>query len=370
MTNKIYALNHSPIDFYFSQNPRDFMVREIPLYPFSQTGEHLILNIRKKGLNTQDVIKILSSFLGCKTKDIGYAGLKDKSATTTQYFSINKKFATSLSSHIQDLENLNIKIISQNYHNNKIKLGHLKGNSFFIRLKRVTPTAATQIIQAIENIKLYGLPNYFGYQRFGKEKNNHIEGKKIIHKQTKYRDKTLQNFLISSYQSDLFNQWLSYRIKLNKIFFHFKLDEIKEALKIENIFWDKEKIRQIKEQKHFFKILQGDVLQHYPFGKFFHTQQQEEDIQRFIQRQLSITGPIYGKKMFSSKDDSYYIEEKFLDSKIYVDGSRRYAWIWPEDISYRYIEQEAWLELEFFLPKGSYATIFIEEIAHKPIWID
>ncbi|WP_104698023.1 MULTISPECIES: tRNA pseudouridine(13) synthase TruD [unclassified Helicobacter] len=370
MTQKIYALNHSPIDFYFSQNPRDFMVREIPLYPFSQHGEHLILNIRKKGLNTQDVIKILSSFLGCKSQEIGYAGLKDKSATTTQHFSINKKFTHNLSSHLKKLEDLGIKILSQNYHNNKIKLGHLKGNDFFIRLKRVTPTNATQIIQAIENIKLYGLPNYFGYQRFGKDKNNHLEGQKIIHKQVRYRNKTLQNFLISSYQSDLFNQWLSYRLKLSKIFFHFNINEIKEALKLENIFWEKEKIKSIKNQPHLFKIFQGDVLQHFPFGKFFHTQLQQEDIQRFKERQLSPTGPIYGKKIFLSQDDSQGIEERFLDPQIYVDGSRRYAWIWPENIHYRYIEQEAWLELEFFLPKGSYATILIEEVAHRPIWID
>lgn len=370
MQEKIYALNHSPIPFYFSQNPRDFMVREIPLYEFSNQGEHLILNLRKKGLNTQDVIKILASFLGCKTQEIGYAGLKDKSATTTQYFSIHKKYNSHLLSHIQKLEERGIKILSQTYHHNKIKLGHLKGNDFFIRLKKVTPIMAQQMIQAIETIKLQGLPNYFGYQRFGKDQNNHLEGKKIVHHEAKYRNKTLQNFLISSYQSHLFNQWLSYRIKLSRIFAHFSVAEISQALQIENINWDKEIIKKIKTQKHFFKIFDGDVLEHYPFGKIFHTQLEAYDLQRFDEKTLAPTGLLCGKKACLSLKDSQKIEERFMDTKIDAQGSRRYAWIWPENINYRFLEKEAWFEIEFFLPKGSYATIFIEEIAHQPIRID
>ena len=370
MHQKLYALNHAPINFYFSQNPRDFMVREIPLYDFSHTGEHHILNIRKKGLNTQEVIKILSSLLGCKAHDIGYAGLKDKSATTTQYFSINKKFTTKLDSHLPHLESQGIKILSQTYHDNKIKLGHLKGNSFFIRLKKVNPTMAVQMTQAIENIKSQGLPNYFGYQRFGKYQDNHLEGKKIIDKQAKYRNKTLQEFLISSYQSHLFNQWLSFRIQISKIFAHFSPQEIKEALQMQNIFWDKNLIESIHAQKHFFKILRGDVLGHYPFGKLFCTDLQAHDLERFDTRLLSPTGLLYGKKSFESMHEARELEERFVDSAIMANGARRYAWVWPESVEYRYLEQECWLELEFSLPKGSYATIFIEEIAHQNICVD
>ncbi len=367
---KIYALNHSPVDFYFSQNPRDFMVREVPLYPFSQSGEHLIINVRKKGLNTQEMLKILSCFLGCKISEIGYGGLKDKAATTTQYLSIHKKFSTSLQSHLPKLEERGIKILTQTYHTNKIKLGHLKGNDFFIRLKKVTPAMALQITQAIKHIQAQGLPNYFGYQRFGKYQDNHLEGQKILQKQARYSNKTLQNFLISSYQSHLFNQWLSLRMKINKIFAFFHHKEIQEALALEQIFLDDADIQSLQKQTHFFKIIQGDILSHYPHGKAFCTHAQEEDLQRFYKGLVMPTGLLYGKKSFLSSLQALEIEKRFIDPLLTCNGDRRYAWILPQNISYKFLEQEAWFELEFFLPKGSYATIFIEEIAHKSILVD
>jgi len=55
------------------------------------------------------------------------------------------------------------------------------------------------------------------------------------------------------------------------------------------------------------------------------------------------------------------------DEEIGVDGARRFAWIFPEDIEGEYKEDEAWFELHFTLPKGSYATVLLEQIAKRPI---
>ena len=46
--NRLYFLNHSHINFYFKQSPRDFVVSEIPLYSFTGEGEHLVLKYEKK----------------------------------------------------------------------------------------------------------------------------------------------------------------------------------------------------------------------------------------------------------------------------------------------------------------------------------
>ena len=367
---KTYALNHAPIPFHFSQNARDFIVREVPLYPFSNNGEHLILKIRKKGLSTQEMLKILSSYTG--NKIFGYAGLKDKSATTTQYISLHKNFSTQIQNSLPQLEERGIKILEQTFHCNKIRIGHLKGNDFFIRLKKVTPVAAMQIKEAIEKIKFQGLPNYFGYQRFGKNFNNHFDGEKILKKEIKIRNKITQNFLISSYQSHLFNLWLDYRIKLCKIFENFTPQEIYQALKMQNLHLDISHIKELLQQDHFYKIFRGDVLSHYPTGKVFCTQNDPYDLGRFQERSLSPTGPIFGKKLFESQDFSKTIESKFCPNHLAIqpNGTRRYAWIWAENISYTYIEDKAQFELEFFLPKGSYATIFLEEIAHRLLQID
>ena len=197
-----YYLPHSPIDFYFRQSPRDFVVDEIPLYPFSGDGEHLVVQVRKKNLSTWQMIDIFSNRLGSKGRDIGYAGLKDKNAQTTQYISFHRKYEPLL----DNFEHEGIKILSKTYHNNKIRVGHLKGNRFFIRLKKVTPTAAVKINEALKMIKAYGMPNYFGFQRFGTDGENYKKGEAILAGTLKERNKKLAQFYVNAYQSFLFNR--------------------------------------------------------------------------------------------------------------------------------------------------------------------
>ena len=104
MTKQFY-LNHSKIDVLFKQNKDDFCVTEVPLYEFSGEGEHLVIKIRKKDLATWDAIEILANFLGCRPRDIGYAGLKDKNALNIQYNTILKKQTDYIKSYkkIKDL---------------------------------------------------------------------------------------------------------------------------------------------------------------------------------------------------------------------------------------------------------------------------
>ena len=162
-------LNHSQIDVYFKQSKDDFVVNEVPLYEFSNEGEHLILKLRKKDLATWDAIEILANYLKCSTREFGYAGLKDKNAMTVQHISIHRKYEDALKSFTHE----NIKILETTYHNNKIKIGHLKGNNFFIRLKRVGLVERQKIEEAFSEIAVFGMPNYFGFQRFG------IDGEKL-----------------------------------------------------------------------------------------------------------------------------------------------------------------------------------------------
>ena len=192
--NKQFFLNHSKIDVIFKQNKDDFVVTEIPLYEFSGEGEHLVLKIRKKDLATWDAVQILADFLGCKQREIGYAGLKDKNAMTVQCISIPKKYEEKLNSFKHE----NIKILEKTYHNNKIKIGHLKGNKFFIRLKRVNLLNARKIEQVIGSIATFGMPNYFGYQRFGIDGDNYKKGKDIIDGKLKEKRRNLRQMYINA----------------------------------------------------------------------------------------------------------------------------------------------------------------------------
>ena len=92
----LYALTHAPINAYFSKNSDDFVVREIPLYAFSGQGEHLIVEICKKDMTTQEALQALSAISGVKMRDFGYAGLKDKQGMTMQFISMPRKLESML----------------------------------------------------------------------------------------------------------------------------------------------------------------------------------------------------------------------------------------------------------------------------------
>ncbi|EEO26632.1 tRNA pseudouridine(13) synthase TruD [Helicobacter winghamensis] len=368
--NLSFAYTHSPIEFYFRQSPRDFVVEEVPLYPFNGDGMHLVLKIRKKNLTTFELLKILSNHLGIKEKDIGYAGLKDKNALTIQHISLPYFIKDKLENFIHP----DIKILDSNLHHNKIKIGHLKGNKFFLRVKKLSPLNAQKIVQAVESIKKFGVPNYFSYQRFGADGRNYLQGREIVEKKRRLRDRKMHNFLISAYQSYLFNLWLSMRIDISHIIASYDIKEISKALELylqtndipacfkESMFCNK-----IKSQKHPFKLLEGDMLCHYPYGKHFFLESMEKESLRFLQKDIAPTGLLSGKKAMFALGCAEFFEKKFLDSNILSIGQRRYAWVFPQDLEFFYKEQEAQGEFSFFLPKGAYATNLLREIAHREI---
>ncbi|MBX7490062.1 tRNA pseudouridine(13) synthase TruD [Helicobacter turcicus] len=368
--NLSFAYTHSPIEFYFRQSPRDFVVEEVPLYPFSREGIHLVLKIRKRNLTTFELLKILSNHLGIKEKDIGYAGLKDKNALTIQHISLPLSIREKLESFIH----VDIKILESTLHNNKIKIGHLKGNRFFIRIKKLNSLNAQKAVQVIESIKQFGIPNYFSYQRFGMDCKNYLQGKEIVEKKRYVRDKKMRNFLISSYQSYLFNKWLSLRIDISHIITTHRKQEIPKAIElylktntIPTFLKECAYCNVLKAQKHPFKLLEGDMLCHYPFGKHFVLEDLERESLRFLQKDIAPTGLLSGKKTMFSQNCAKFFEEQFLDCRIQSVGQRRYAWIFPQDLEFFYKEEEAQGELRFFLPKGAYATNLLRELAHREI---
>jgi len=355
--DRFYSLAHASIDFHFKQTPRDFVVEELPLYEFSGEGEHLILFVRKKNLSTNEMIGQIARYLGIKNREIGYAGLKDKHAMTKQYISLHKKHEEAMDKF--DFEG--IKIISKTYHNNKIRIGHLKGNRFYIKLKKVNPTSAQKIDEALKNIDKNGVPNYFGYQRFGKSGDNHILGEKLAKGDARERNPRVKKLLINAYQSHLFNLWLSRRLEINSLVSSFEVDELENLLNIPN-----DEVKKMQAQSHPFKLISGDIMEHYPYGRLFDYEGDKEDLERFNNRDISVTGLLCGKKVKKATLEAGEIEKDF-DDTINADGARRYAWVYPTEIEGRFNQVEAQYEMNFTLPKGSYATVLVEEIAKRKI---
>jgi tRNA pseudouridine13 synthase len=246
---------------------------------------------------------------------------------------------------LENFSHEKIKILEKTYHKNKLKIGHLKGNHFFIRLKKVNPTDAKKLKEAVKAIKRDGFANYFGYQRFGKDGDNFEYAKKVLSGEIKERNKKMKKFLISAYQSHLFNLWLSKRVEISKLFNSFNVDELDKLFN-----FPKETIKQLLAQPHFFKMLPGELCHHYPHGRVFIAEDLKTESDRFFQKDITITGLLAGKKATAStgiaanfeKDISKEAEE-FLPL---MNGARRFAWIWVDDLSMKYKEDEAPIDPE------------------------
>ena len=364
----LYAFTHAPINAYFSKNSDDFVVREIPLYAFSGQGEHLIVEICKKDMTTQEALHALSEVSGVKMRDFGYAGLKDKQGMTTQFISMPRKFESMLANFSHE----KMKILSLAAHDNKLRIGHLKGNSFFIRLKKVMPSEAAKLEQAVRNVGDTGYPNYFGYQRFGKYGDNAQSGLELLKSGTvngkKSKNPKLNDFLISAYQSDLFNRWLSKRVEISRFAQDFSLGELGQIYP----YLDGAILKNLKSQKRFFKLIEGEVLGHYPHGKCFLCEDLDAEGARFDARDITSCGLIAGAKAYEAQGAARAVEDQIFaqanEYKAKMTGSRRFAWCYLEDASYKYNEEKAHFTINFTLQKGSYATVVLEEILHKNIF--
>ncbi|SFV62281.1 tRNA pseudouridine 13 synthase [hydrothermal vent metagenome] len=341
----IYPLNVKN-EFVFNSSARDFTVEEIPLYEFTGEGEHLVLKVRKKEMTTWEMLDAISSHLGLRRRDIGYAGLKDKHAMTIQYISLPAKLEEKLGTFSHE----KIKVLETTRHNNKIRVGHLKGNRFNIRLKKVLGVQKDKLDSVLKWIKANGVPNYFGNQRFGNNGDNWIDGKKLIEGTLKMRDRKTREFLMGSYQSYLYNQWLCKRMELSLLLEKFSEEETEQVLKL-----PKGSLKGTKEQPNFFKLLEGDLMMHYPYGRLFEVEALAKEAERFETKDIAPTGLIPGNKTKRAAGVARLFEAQF-DEEMKLHGARRYAWIQVTEIQKNYIEEKAHYELSFTLPKGSYAT--------------
>jgi len=352
--NKTYAYNHKPIKFNFAQTIERFFVEEIPLFRFADKGSNLILKIKKSDMSTFKLITVIAKATQLEQRDIGYAGLKDKNATTIQYISIPKQYEKDV---VKNLTTEKIEILERFYSKFPIKVGQLKGNNFSIVLHSVTKEAASSIEKVAKTMVKEGIPNYYGYQRFGEDSRSYLQGKEIAHSGKKLKG-AKEKLLVSAYQSYLYNQWLSERVNISKTIASNSQEDAANFLG-----YPQELIKVLAHQKQFFKLFIGDDIQAYPFGKSYFLQDFDRAGKEFIAHKSSPTGLLVGSKVKRAMADARHLEEPYDDDELYaLKGDRRYAWIFPENLNLLYKEESQELTIDFYLPKGAYATTFLEEI--------
>lgn len=152
--------------------PEDFIVDEDLGFAPSGAGAHVLVRVRKRGANTEWVAREIARHAGCRPGDVGFAGLKDRHAVTTQWFSVpSPRGAAYVGDTIALLTHAKgegYEVLEAHAHAKKLPRGALAGNRFAIRVRDVA-AADADIAARIAAITRDGLPNFFGPQRFGRD---------------------------------------------------------------------------------------------------------------------------------------------------------------------------------------------------------
>ncbi|KTC88526.1 tRNA pseudouridine(13) synthase TruD [Legionella cincinnatiensis] len=330
--SRVYGLPKSRA--VFKNTPEDFQVNEFFDSPFTGQGEHILLKIEKRGLTTEEVVKSLAKLLHKPIKSIGYAGLKDRQALTTQWLSIHAP--GEIIPEIEHYAASGWRVLECTRHHKKLRPGFLTGNQFVICLREVSHLEALQ--QRIAQIKEFGVPNYFGEQRFGREAGNLSKAEEMLVHGRKVKDRFLKGIYSSAARSWLYNLILSQRV-------------------IENC-WN--------------TPLPGDVIQLSGSNSIFVIDEvSEELLQRIRDKDISPASPLPGISKQKARDKALE-----LINKIYTNWQ---SWLnglvllgleeaWRANILHveqlKCIIQNNLVELSFVLPAGSYATAVLRELCY------
>jgi tRNA pseudouridine13 synthase len=372
----------------------DFRVVEIPLYAASGEGEHTYARVEKRGLSTFEAVRRISGALGINPREVGYAGLKDAHAVTVQWLSLGD-VPPAL---VERLDLSGIRVLEVGRHTNKLRVGHLAGNHFTIRVRDL-PASSLPAAQAIlDQLAVRGVPNYYGEQRFGLRGDTHLLGRALVcqdidalirrlvgmpHPAESPRVRQarqlfeegdlegavrawprqmdaersvvralaqgqtpaaavrrlpsrMRRFYVSAYQSSLFNRVLARRI----------------------------------ERGILGRLLLGDLAYLHGRGAVFSVDDPQAEQPRADRFEISPSGPLYGRKLSMPSGLPGEMEQRVLDEEglaledwrvrgLKLKGARRALRIPLRDVESSY---DGGLQLCFSLPPGCYATVVLREL--------
>jgi tRNA pseudouridine13 synthase len=156
----------------------DFIVEEIPAYRPMGAGDHTYLVVEKRGIPTMEAVHRVARALGVRPRDIGYAGLKDAHAVAVQTFSVEHFAPERAQAQLVGVPG--VRVVEAKLHRNKLKLGHLRGNRFHVRIRDVGPDAESRARAILDVLVARGSPNWFGEQRFGSREDNDAVGRLLV----------------------------------------------------------------------------------------------------------------------------------------------------------------------------------------------
>lgn len=319
----------------FKSAPEDFVVEEVLGFEPSGIGEHCLVWVEKRDLDSNATAVRLADAIGLRHRLVSHCGLKDRYAITRQWFSLHMPGQPSPDPKTLESEGLRVLRITRN--TRKLRRGIHLGNRFTIRLREpdFDPKLAVERWQCIVE---RGVPNYFGTQRFGNEGRNVEKALAMFRGEYRPADRLLRGILLSAARSHLFNAVVASRMA--------------------GWTWD--------------RALSGEVYGFADNGTILLPEKHRGDeAQRFAKGVLELTAPLWGQGELQSIGEVRELEAGIakafpeLTSGLEAAGlrqERRVIRLRPVNPSFAVLENGD-LELKFDLPRGTYATTLLHELA-------
>jgi tRNA pseudouridine13 synthase len=312
--------------------PEDFQVEELPRIEPSGEGSHVWLEIRKTNANTDWVARQLVKAAGVHPRDVGYAGMKDRHAVTSQWFSVALQEARHpewAQWSLADAE-----ILQARRHPRKLQRGVLAGNRFRIVVRQLAGDCG-DLEERLSAVSRQGVPNYFGPQRFGLEGRNVEHGRQWLMRGGRL-PRQRKGLYLSAIRSYLFNEVLAARVR----------------------------------QGSWNRILAGEQAALDGSRSTFHCAQVDPELERRC-REFDIhpSGPLPGRDGRAPAGDALALEQAALQPQLAlvealqgagVEAGRRSLRVRPGGLRWE-LDGDS-LCLAFELPAGAYATSFLREL--------
>lgn len=394
---------------------KDFYVEEVPLQLPTGNGPNTWIQIEKEGRTTLDVVLDMAKYLHISRKRTGFAGMKDRSAITRQWLCISNITPEELPDFEEVLHNVKVLDIKQNQ--KKLRMGQLKGNKFKIRIKNTNnPVEDKDIAEdVLESLKVTGVPNFYGFQRFGEVRSTtHLVGKCLVEGDIK---KAVDTYIGNPNKNE-HNQPFEARQLYDEGKLQESYDLMPKSMRYEKsmlkeLILSKEKHGEITEKDYIraieslpkpLKRMFVNAYESYLFNKVVNERSKiginkylpgdiiineeerwvheidedtiEDDMNKFT---LNPTGLLYGSKVPYAEGKQGEIEKRIIEEenitkesfkcpktpKLGSHGIRRSLRFKIEDTSVT--KTCDGIDVEFFIPRGCYATAVLREIMKKNI---
>ena len=315
--------------------PEDFVVDEDLGFAPAGAGAHVLVRVRKRGANTEWVSREIARAAGCRPHDVGFAGLKDRHAVTTQWFSVpsprGAAYVGDMIAKLEPLKGEGFEVLEAHAHSKKLPRGALAGNRFTVRVRDVVVDDAA-INGRVEAIARDGLPNFFGAQRFGRDGGNLRKISSDV-STVHPRERT---YVLSAARSLIFNAVLAERV----------------------------------DDGSWCRLEVGDVANLDGTGSVFPVDTVDETLtSRVAALDVHPTGPMWGKGDLLTRGRVQEIEtriaEQFAEPAALVIGAGMNQERRALRLSVRglgWTRESGDVVLKFWLTKGSFATTVLREL--------